>query len=225
MMMKQSSETVSVGWGTSAEQIYRNRGCLASASHLQRVLAAEYIDLATLARTRFEKLALHSIGSERGGYETCPHGGRRVMRSGHFEWQAKLGAGALVVLMVHGFCAPARASCSHRVGTPSALISSLYGLDELILTGISSVSENSPGQSHRNRSIPGHRAPCSGLSCSGRVPLPISTALLVQDQSNQWGKLGARLMLDLSSLPAKLIEGTSPHSVRQSASIFHPPPV
>jgi hypothetical protein len=149
-----------------------------------------------------------------------------MMRSGRFKRVVRLGTGALMVLTFHGFCAPApaQASCSHRIGSPSALITSLYGLDELIMSELSFVFEDGSVQSHRDRSIPGHRAPCSGLSCSGRVPLPVPPGMLTQDRPNQWGKLGARFMLDESSLPAKLIEGPPPHSVRQSASIFHPPP-
>ena len=61
MTMKRSSETVSAGWGTSADETHTERGKLAAALHLQHVLAVEYIDLATLARIRFEELALHTL--------------------------------------------------------------------------------------------------------------------------------------------------------------------
>ena len=138
------------------------------------------------------------------------------MRTGHCKRLVRLGAGALLVLMVYGFCAPAPAwaSCSHRVGTPSALISSFYSLDELIMTGTSPVPEDDSAQSPLNWSVPGHRAPCSGLSCSGRVPIPVSTASLVHDRADQWGTLVARVMLDKSSHPAISIDGSSPHSVQ-----------
>jgi hypothetical protein len=169
------------------------------------------------------------IGSELGswGYETCPHGGKRVMRSGHFNRLVRLGTGALMVLMVHGLCAPAPAwaSCGHSVNSPSALISSPYNFDELIMTGTLSVSEDGLAQTSRNRPLPGHGVPCSGLSCSGRVPLPVPTASLVHERSDQWGTLGAPVVLDNSSRPAKTKNGPLLHSGRQSSYIFHPPRV
>jgi hypothetical protein len=229
MMMKRSSETVSVGLVTLAERTFEKRRDLALRSHLQRVMVAEYIDVVTLGHGRFEKLAIdsHRFRAWILGYETFPHGGKRVMRSDHFKRFVRLGTEALMVLMAHGLCAPASAwaSCGHSVNSPSALISSLYNFDELIMTGTLSVSEDGLAQTSRNRSLPGHGVPCSGLSCSGRVPLPVPTASLVHERSDQWGTLGAPVVLDNSSRPAKTKNGPLPHSGRQSSYIFHPPRV
>ena len=161
------------------------------------------------------------------GHEACPRGGKGVMRSGQFKRLVRLGTGALMVVLFHGVCAPspARASCSHPIGTSSPLVLSLHRLDELIMTGSSSVSEDGLVQPTGNESVPMPRVPCSGLSCSGRVPLPVSTASLVHDRADQWGTLEMRVVLDKSSQPAKTRDGASLHSVSQNTSIFHPPPV
>jgi hypothetical protein len=149
------------------------------------------------------------------------------MRPGRFERLARFGAGALMVLMVHGVCAPtaARADCSHRAGLPSAAISSLYGLDELIVTGNSSVSEDGWALSLHDWPVPRPRVPCSGLSCSSRVPLPVSTASTGHDRSDQWGTLEVPVVCDESSPPTGSFDGPAPWSVGQNSFIFHPPRV
>ena len=58
MMMKRSSETVSVGLVTLAERTFEKRGDVALRSHLQRVMVAEYIDVVTLGHGCFEKSAI-----------------------------------------------------------------------------------------------------------------------------------------------------------------------
>jgi hypothetical protein len=170
---------------------------------------------------------LQHIDSELGsfGKETRSHGGTSAMRSGRFEQLVRLGAGALMVLMVHGVCAPttARADCSHRVGLRSAAISSLYGLDELIGTGNSSISGHALAQSPHDRPVPGPRVPCSGLSCSSQVPLPVSSVVAGSDGSDQRGALVALMGIDTTSLPDRRTDECVSHSAGEGSSIFHPP--
>jgi hypothetical protein len=169
------------------------------------------------------------IGSEFAsfGHEIRPLSGNGLMRSGHFGRQVRLGAGTLMVLMVHSFCAPgaAEASCSHRIGSSSTLISHRYALDDLIMGGSTSVSEGGLDQSPHHRSVPGPRVPCSGLSCSSKVPLPVSTASMRNDRSDQWGMPGILVVLDAPVSPVRINDEAYLHSLGQNSSIFHPPRV
>ena len=133
----------------------------------------------------------------------------------------------MIVLAIHGFYAPgaAWASCSHRAGSSSAPILNLYHFDSLILAATSFLPEDGLAPSPGKQSAPGPRGPCSGLSCSSRFPLPVSTTFQSRDRPDQWGTLGMLVVLDISSPPLRTIDEPTPHSVGQVSCIFHPPRV
>src|SRR4051794_41918689 len=97
----------------------------------------------------------------------------------------RLGIGAIMLLLVLGglTARPARAGCDHPFGVEIRGAWSAADLDPLITGGNRALLEGDrPG-------TPGRPLPCSGPSCSGRVPLPTSSAPSVIQTLNQWGLL------------------------------------
>jgi hypothetical protein len=137
----------------------------------------------------------------------------------------RLGIGAIVLLSLQGVLAPrsARAGCDHPFGVEIRNAWSAAYLDPLI-TGDprSSLEGNLPG-GFPGRPGPGRPLPCSGPSCSGRVPLPASTAPSVVRTLDQWGLLPGPF--DLASPVAKSCrdEETRSHLPVEPTRIFHPP--
>ena len=116
--------------------------------------------------------------------------GKGAMRLRSFQAAgAGWGAGALSAPLGPRLVRPAPPgpAAADLVGSRSDPSRRLYGLDELIVAGTSSVSARRLGSIRRDRSMPARRVPCSGLSCSRRVPLPVSTASQGPDGPDQWG--------------------------------------
>jgi hypothetical protein len=111
----------------------------------------------------------------------------------------------------------ARAACSHLVTSYSVRSLDFNHLDSLILASSPSLvmadSLEDPLRQTRSKS----RRPCSGASCSSRVPVPTSTASQGSGGFDQWGDLSAALH-DQVVIPIDETVGREP-------SIFHPPPV
>jgi hypothetical protein len=129
----------------------------------------------------------------------------------------RIGVGAALLLLTQVLCAPrtAEAGCNHLVSSNSPSYVSLAHLDELITGQTPGPLSDSGG--------PKGPPPCSGPSCSGRVPLPISTVLPSVHGLDQWCLLAD--LLDLTGPPAHfawMIETpTLPSS--DPSLVFHPP--
>ena len=87
------------------------------------------------------------------------------MRSGDYKRMARLGTGALVLLMVHGFCAPrsAWAGCNHLV-TSRLAQEQLPSLIEPLILDLAGHSNPLP--------VPAAPRPCLGGWCSGQPATP-----------------------------------------------------
>lgn len=132
----------------------------------------------------------------------------------------RFGAGALLLLLSQVLCAPrtALAGCDHLAGSGLSAYASLARLDDLI-TG-----QPAAGQG----AVPGHPGPkrplpCSGPSCSGRVPLPVSTVLLTLDGLEQWGLLADSLDGSGPSVRSGWIAEPPSRPSRVPSCVFHPP--
>jgi hypothetical protein len=147
------------------------------------------------------------------------------MRPDRFERLTRWGAGALMLLLVHGFCAPrsAWAGCSHLVVSNSERLLNYNQLDALVAGGSSAsllvdAARNPPGDRASKRSTP-----CSGPGCSKRVPIPIPTTIPPPDRTDHWGALGVPIILPAVSPPERMTAEPTPDPSRQESSIFHPP--
>jgi hypothetical protein len=153
-----------------------------------------------------------------------PLGGKGVMRRARVKRLARLATGALLLLVASGLGAPGSvwADCSHRAGSQSDPFLDLYRLDAIFMAGSS--SESHDGVSQSPLESPARRSPCSGLSCSSRDPLPISTASPGVENSDQWGTpLGSLVNLDTKSPAGRTFDEPAPIATGEKTSIFHPP--
>jgi hypothetical protein len=160
---------------------------------------------------------------------TCPEcNGRGVMSFAWCKQLARPGIRAIAMLLVLAPFAPgsAWAACGHVAASRGQESRMFATLDHLI-TGVDSpplhgdLTRPLPGRSNHGRPLP-----CSGPSCSGRVPLssPLSTAFSSVHNLSDWGllsfeslppwRLGVRRHRDRELLPHPSI-GRSP--------VFHPP--
>jgi hypothetical protein len=147
------------------------------------------------------------------------------MRPDRFERLTRWGAGALMLLLVHGFCAPrsAWAGCSHLVVSNSERLLDYNQLDALVADG-SSASLSNDTASHPTGDRGSNRStPCSGPGCSNRVPMPVPTTIPAPDGTDHWGALGVPIILPATSPPERMTAEPTLDPSRQESSIFHPP--
>jgi hypothetical protein len=131
----------------------------------------------------------------------------------------RLGIGAAVLPLILGGLAPrpAHAGCDHPFGLEIRNAWSAAQLDPLITGGSrTSLEGKGPGS-------PGRELPCSGPSCSGRVPLPTHAAPSVVPTFDDACLLPGRF--DLSLPGAEACRGDEPlsHPPAEPSRIFHPP--
>ncbi len=143
------------------------------------------------------------------------------MRSIPLERLARLGTGALVLLLAHGLAAPrtARAGCGHLVTSQSNRELDDNRLDDLITGHSTAMLAGDPGDSG-----PRGPLPCSGPGCSNGVPRPVPAAPSAPVGPDQWLALGDLLRLgdaDPHRLPP---DELSARPAGHRPSIFHPPP-
>jgi hypothetical protein len=133
---------------------------------------------------------------------------------------------ALVLLMLLCVSAPrtASAGCDHPVQSRLDALDEINRLDDLVIAG-TSASPDGFSRSPFDRSLPGRSSPCSGLSCSSRFPLPVSTASIATDGSQQWGTLGVPFVVESKSASRDTCYESRPSSSGAKSSIFHPPRV
>jgi hypothetical protein len=133
-------------------------------------------------------------------------------------------AGALVVLLVHSLGASRSvwAGCNHLVGSRSDSFLKFDQFDKLIQgDSIAPSSDDLAGGSQG----PNRNRPCSGMSCSGRVPLPVSTASQGPEGSDQWGALTTVVVVVSPSASGRPSDELGQRASGQAAFIFHPPRV
>jgi hypothetical protein len=151
------------------------------------------------------------------------------MKSAPFRRLEWCGSGVLAVLLFQGVFTPAVAwaGCDHGVIPQAGRSLKINRLDALIVGGsgsaarLSSVPADAPLAPRSSQ----RRTPCSGMSCSRPVPLPVSTISLGPRTIDQWGTLVGPLVL---ALPPFFDEGMEPpalHPGGYKPSIFHPPPL
>jgi hypothetical protein len=139
------------------------------------------------------------------------------------NWSA--GAALLVLAGLFANSPAAAAGCNHLVTSRTNPLVGRLNLDELI------VGRSSPSlQSDRARSPLGQpdapgRAPCSGLSCSKSVPMPVSSMTPVPDGRDRWGALSTVVVVDHSSVYRLWTDTPIPDATGYKSSIFHPPRV
>ncbi len=149
------------------------------------------------------------------------------MRSIRVQRLVRLGTGAILLLSVQAVAAPGSvlAGCNHLVTSRSNPYTNLVQLDELIPTGSSGEAIDTSVNFPPQKTPPARRLPCSGLACSSRDSMPVSTVSPEPDESDQWGTLIAQLSPEFAPPPIPTHGEPAPHSEAEKTSIFHPPRV
>jgi len=150
------------------------------------------------------------------------------MRSIRFQRLARLGTGAILLLLVQGLAAPgsAWAGCTHLVTSRSDPYKNLARLDGLFVDGSAPQVMGTSIESPLNiPAAPARQLPCSGLTCSSRDSVPGSTVATESDDSDQWGTLITELVPELARSPVSADGDPAPRSEIAKTSIFHPPRV
>jgi hypothetical protein len=134
-----------------------------------------------------------------------------------------------MLLLVDGVGASrsAWADCNHLVTSRSDRSFEFNRLDTLLLVDSQAALSDDVAQDPRGpgQPRPKRRLPCSGPSCSGRVPLPVSTVAQEREDFDQWGALSARAMLPTESPAGHIIDEPAPRLFEPADPIFHPPRV
>jgi hypothetical protein len=125
------------------------------------------------------------------------------------------------------FVAPSSASagCNHLVSSSTDPLVKLEQLDALILGRPSPALHSNGGQSPLEEPQGPRRSPCSGLSCSNSVPMPVSSITPVPDGRDRWGALGIVVEVDDTSVYRPTTDGPTPAPAGENSFIFHPPRV
>ena len=143
-------------------------------------------------------------------------GGRGPMRSIRFKRLARLGTGAVLLFLVHGFSAPgsAWAGCNHLVTSrtdPGRLSSRI----EPLILDLAGRSDPLP--------VPASPRPCSGTWCSGQPAAPSVPAGVLDGRLDSWAwcteipcfaSTGSSFLSD---------ETTALRPLRKGSAVFHPP--
>ena len=117
----------------------------------------------------------------------------------------------------------ASAGCNHLVSSSMDPLVKLEQLDALILGRPSLALGSDGGQSPLEKPEGPRRSPCSGLSCSNSVPMPVSSITPVPDGRDRWGALGIVVEVDNTSVYRTTADGPTPSPAGDNSSIFHPP--
>ncbi|MFI5454487.1 MAG: hypothetical protein ACHRXM_03465 [Isosphaerales bacterium] len=149
-----------------------------------------------------------------------------MMRSDYPKRLVRWGLGALMLLLVHEFCAPraARAGCNHLVVSQSDRLLDLDRLDAFILGDTSSMVSDDSVQLLLQQQDRTRRLPCSGPSCSDHVPSPVGAASQESGGFDQWGTLNSLVLHEIVSPSDRTIDEPVLRPVGKKPSIFHPPP-
>ena len=137
------------------------------------------------------------------------------MRSGDIRRHLRLGIGAFVLLVLHGFRAPeaAQAGCNHPVVSRADSVQSFAEVDRLL-----------DDLNSRSQPPPASQRPCSGAWCSGQPVVPPVPAGARDWRAESWawtawGSIAFPPSL-FSLLPA---DRPGTHRIVSGSGIFHPP--
>jgi hypothetical protein len=152
-----------------------------------------------------------------------PLEGERVMKRSHSRPLARYGAGVFFLLMLQILAAPsaAWAGCGHLERAQPHTARNLFQLDAIFTAGTSV----GLGDELAGIPSPGRPSPCSGMSCSSRDSLPISTSSLVVRSPNQQ-VCALVTTVDLAAMPLSrlVVDEQSSATVHgEKTSVFHPP--
>ena len=151
-------------------------------------------------------------------------GGMTSLRYGRFT---KWSAGAAILVLAGLFIAPssATAGCNHLVSSRTDPLVKLEQIDALILGRPSLALGSDRGQLPFDQPDIPRRSPCSGLSCSNSVPMPVSSVMPVPEGRDRWGTLGIVVEVDNTSVYRHATDEPTPAAAGENSSIFHPPRV
>ena len=139
--------------------------------------------------------------------------------------QVRLLIGAVMLLLIQGLLAPrpAWAGCNHLVRSNSQKHGASVNLDALITGWTSTEIESDPAGDLATRPKPSRPLPCSGPSCSGRVPLPVSASVVGAVDLVQWGVLSDSFDLVPSPGRTEWADESFPDLTGNPSRVFHPP--
>ena len=128
-------------------------------------------------------------------------------------------------LLVQGSFAPwsAWAGCNHLVRSNGQKHGAFVNLDALITGRTSTEIESDPAGDLATRPKPSRPLPCSGPSCSGRVPLPVSASVVGAVDPVQWGVLSNSFDLVPSPGTTEWADESLPDLTVNPSRVFHPP--
>jgi hypothetical protein len=144
------------------------------------------------------------------------------MRLDSLKTLRRLATAALFVLAVDQYVAlrTARAGCSHLVVSQTERSFHFNRLDTLIVGAPLTAApfDQSP------QPAPARRPPCSGPSCSSRVPFPLPGATEGSSGLDQWAACTLALAELVIAPAGRTTDDRTPRSIVRKPSIFHPPP-
>ena len=139
--------------------------------------------------------------------------------------QVRLLFGALTLLSIQGLVTPrpAWAGCSNLVHSHVQNHGALANLDALITGWTAMEIESNPVDDLSTRHKPSRPLPCSGPSCSGRVPFPVAATVVGVVDLLQWGVLpGSFELVPLPGRKEWAVESLA-DLTSQPSLVFHPP--
>jgi hypothetical protein len=133
--------------------------------------------------------------------------------------------GAVLLPLIEGLLAPgpAWAGCNNLVHSDIQKQGAWVHLDALVTGWTSTEIENAPAGDLATLPKPSRPLPCSGPSCSGRVPLPVSASVVSAVDRLQWGMLSDAFDLVPSPGRTEWVDETLPDLTGNPARVFHPP--
>jgi len=136
--------------------------------------------------------------------------------------QVQLLIGAMLLLSIQGLLAPrpAWAGCNQLVhSNTQKQLGASANLDALITGWTSTEILSDPA----TRPKPSRPLPCSGPSCSDRVPLPVSASVVGAVDLVQWAVLSDSLDLVLMPVRTEWADQRFPDLTGHPSRVFHPP--
>ncbi len=139
--------------------------------------------------------------------------------------QVRLLIGELMLLSIQGLVMPrpAWAGCSNLVHSHAQNHGALVNLDALITGWTATERGGDPVVDLSTRHKPSRRLPCSGPSCTGRVPLPASATGVGAVDPVQWGVLPNSFELVPSPGRKEWADESLADLTGHPSLVFHPP--
>jgi hypothetical protein len=133
--------------------------------------------------------------------------------------------GAVLLLLIQGPLAPrlAWAGCNDLAHSNTQKHGAWVHLDALVTGWTSTEIDSSPAGDLATLPKPSRPLPCSGPSCSGRVPLPVSASVAGAMDLLQWGLLSDAFDLVPSTGRTEWVDESLPDLTGNPARVFHPP--